>query len=93
MGCTSIQDENNSEKIILLKKLKETILHLIKSNPFYNISIKDFNKFMTSQKKYSFENISKNITDTYFKEDDIIYSIFKNVSSFSFSKFKCLFHS
>ena len=48
---------------------------------------------MTGQKKYSFENISKNITDTYFKEDDIIYSIFKNVSSFSFSKFKCLFHS
>ena len=93
MGCCSNKNENQSEKIILLKKLKEKVLQLIKANPFYSISIKDFNKFMAKQKTYSFENISKNITDTYIKEDDIIYSIFKNVSSFSYTKFKYLFHS
>ena len=93
MGGGSGKNENQSEKIILLKTLKEKVFQLIKNNPFYNISIKDFNKFMKAQKKYSFENISKNITNKYFKDDDIIYSIFKNVSSFSYSKFKCLFHS
>lgn len=95
MGCSSNKNEN--ERILILKKIKARILHLIKNNPFYNISTKDFTKFMSnesSKTNKTIESISKNIIITFFKEDDDINSfIFKNVVSFSYMKFRsrCLF--
>ena len=95
MGCTSSQNENQSEKIILLKNIKEKINQLIKINPFYNISIKEFNKFMKeNSKNNSIENIIKMIINTFSKEEyTIINSIIKNVIMFSHSKFKCIFRT
>ena len=96
MGCGSSKKENNSEKKILLRKIKDKVLKLIRSNPFYNISIKEFQKFMKeeSQKdnKKSIENLSKDIIDSFFKEENIINYVFKNVASFSYSKLRWLYN-
>ena len=94
MGCGSGYKENLSEKIILLKKVKSKVLQLIKSNSLYSISIKEFNKFMEEQsKKNSIETMSKSIISTFFKEDEEnTRNIFINVASFSYSKFKYIFH-
>lgn len=96
MGCGSSKKENNSEKKILLRKIKDKVLKLIRSNPFYNISIKEFQKFMKeeSQKdnKKTIENLSKDIIDSFFKEENIINYVFKNVASFSYSKLRWLYN-
>ena len=94
MGCGSSQNENQSEKIVLLKKIKSKVFGLIKNNPFFNISIKDFNNFMEeeSKKNNSIEEISKNIISEFFKEEEnIIDCIFKNVAQFSYSKLRYIF--
>ena len=95
MGCGSSKKENQSEKIILLKKIKEKVLNLIRENPFYNISLKEFQKFMKDEKEKSektIENISQDIIDSFFKEEEnIINYVFKNVALFSYSKLRWIF--
>ena len=96
MGCGSSQNENQSEKIILLKKIKQKVFELIKDNPFYNITIKSFKKFMKEklekkEEKYSIEIISKEIIKEFFEEENMSNFIFKNIASFSYSKFHCIF--
>ncbi len=94
MGCGSSQNENQSERIVILKKIKSKVLELIKNNPFFNISIKDFNNFMEeeSKKNNSIEEISKNIITEFFEEEEnIIDCIFKNVAKFSYSKLRYIF--
>ena len=94
MGCGSSQNENQSERIVILKKIKSKVLKLIKNNPFFNISIKDFNNFMEeeSKKNNSIEEISKNIITEFFEEEEnIIDCIFKNVAKFSYSKLRYIF--
>ena len=94
MGCGSSQNENQSERIILLKKIKSKILELIKNNPFFNIPIKDFNNFMLeeSKKNNTIEEISNNINNKFFEEEEnITKCIFKNVAQFSYSKFRYIF--
>ena len=91
MGCSSSQNEN--ERIILLKKIKAKIMQIIKRNPFYSLSVKDFNEFMENEVDKK-ENITKSITYTFFKEDDDInINIFNNVVSFAYKRFssRCLF--
>ena len=100
MGCGSSKKENNSEKIILLKKIKEKVQNLIEENPFYNISIKEFQNFMKEKEKekeqknnkITIENLSKNIIARFFKEENIINYAFKNVASFSYSKIRWLYN-
>ena len=96
MGCGSSQQEDQSEKLILLQKIKEKVTQLIKNNPFYTISVKDFDKFMKEESKKSLcsiENISKDIITSFFGEkDEITNYIFKTVVSFSYNKFKYVFH-
>ena len=96
MGCGSSKKENNSEKIILLKKIKEKVLNLIRGNPFYNISIKEFQRFMKDQtqkdNKKTIDNLSKDIIDSFFKEENIINYVFKNVAFFSYSKLRWLYN-
>ena len=94
MGCGSSQNENQSERIILLKKIKSKILELIKNNPFFNIPIKDFNNFMLeeSKKNNTIEEISNNINNKFFEEEENITDcIFKNVAQFSYSKLRYIF--
>jgi len=94
MGCGSSQNENQSERIVILKKIKSKVLELIKNNPFFNISIKDFNNFMEeeSKKNNSIEEISKKIITEFFEEEEnIIDCIFKNVAQFSYSKLRYIF--
>ena len=97
MGCGSYKKEDQSEKIILLQRIKEKVLQLIKNNPFYNISVKDFDKFMKEECKkniISVENLSKDIIKSFFhEEEDITNYIFKTISSFSYTKFKYVFHN
>ena len=94
MGCSSNQNESQSEKIILLKKIKLKVNQLIKENPFYNISIKDFNKFLKeNSKNNTIEVIIKKIIETFIKDENIINNIYKNVILFSNSKFKCIFRT
>lgn len=92
MGCSSSQNEN--DRILLLRKIKTKTLETIRKNPFYNISMKDFNKFMEEESDKNIENITKNVLYKFFEEDDYInINIFKNVVSFSFNRFhgRCLF--
>ena len=94
MGCGSSQNENQSDRIVLLKKIKSKVLELIKNNPFFNISIKDFDNFMEeeSKKNNTIEEISKNIIIKFFEEEEnIIDCIFKNVAQFSYSKLRYIF--
>ena len=97
MGCSSQKDENQSEQIILRSKLKERVLKLIKNNPLYHISTKDFDKFISEQEtKINTTKISKlteKIISEFFDEDEsiIIISIFQNIAYFASKKFKSIF--
>ena len=96
MGCSECKITNNDQRSNLIRKIKEKITILIKKNPFYDISTKNFDK---SLKKIVEENNNNNIDDIcdslitiYFGNSTrLIKKQFIDVIKFSVSKFKLLF--
>ena len=95
MGCSSNKIEHKSGKRTLLKKVKEKVLLLIEKNPFYNISLKEFKKYIKKDLKDEFnqkiEIITSKIINTFIKDDNEFNYIFLNVTTFAYSKFQNIF--
>ena len=104
MGCIDDSFENelklkSKEKRKHLKiELRDEIIQFIISNPFYEVHVKEFRKFLKSLKTEKEENkitkdyIMNGIIDTYFqKQKDINLYIFKTVINYSFNRFNSIF--
>jgi hypothetical protein len=103
MGCQTITQESDEKRL----KLRDEIVRLVTENPFYNVNIKDFRKFMKQFKgkeisvesemnedepKITKEYIMEKMIEKYLeKSEDAVIYIFTSVVNFSFERFSKVF--
>lgn len=96
MGCSSSHDDiDNSSANLRAWKVKDRILELIKLNPFYNLSLKQFKKLMNNYPDPNNIDLEAMITSI---QESIFLSkkktqkkLFHDVIIISFSKFHKIF--
>ena len=103
MGCLSdkleeeIKEKSKKAKIELVNELRHQIIQFIFHNPFYQVQVKDFRKFIKNIKNDNDSKITKDyilekIIDSYFEDpNDINSFLFRSVVNFSFEKFTYVF--
>ena len=97
MGCTSNPEEDRIKKHQMLTELRDTIINLISNNPFYNINIKDYRKFMHNLKSeiegdLTKEDILDKIIEKYFNNrSNMDIYIYKSVVELSLKYFSIIF--
>ena len=96
MGCSQRKIKTDDERNNILKKIKEKITTLIKKNPFYSVSTKNFDKslkkIVEENTNNNIENICNSLITVYFGSSTrLIKKQFIDVIKFSSTKFKLLF--
>ena len=106
MGCIDdsfereLKLKSKKKKEQLKTELRDEIIQFIISNPFYEVHVKEFRKFLKSLKNEEEEEDKINTTDyileriieTYFeKQSDINLFLFKTVINYSFKRFNSVF--
>ena len=97
MGCTSNPEEDRIKKHQMLIELRDTIINLISNNPFYNINIKDYRKFMHNLKSeiegdLTKEDILDKTIEKYFNNrSNMDIYIYKSVVELSLKYFSIIF--
>ena len=104
MGCLSdsleeeIKEKTKKQKLDLINELRHKIIQYIFHNPFYQVHVKDFRKFLknlrtNNDSKITKEYVIDNIIETYFEDpNDINLFLFKSVINFAFERFTLVFH-
>ena len=104
MGCLSdsleeeIKEKTKKQKLDLINELRHKIIQYIFHNPFYQVHVKDFRKFLknlrtNNDSKITKEYVLDNIIETYFEDpNDINLFLFKSVINFAFERFTLVFH-
>ena len=108
MGCSTVTQENEENKIEEKIAVRDEIVQLVTKNPFYNVHIKDFRKFMKQFKavpssevsepdedepQITKEYIMEKIIEKYLENSEEIYKyLFRSVVNFSFERFSKVFH-
>ena len=108
MGCSTVTQENEENKIEEKIAVRDEIVQLVTKNPFYNVHIKDFRKFMKQFKavpssevsepdedepQITKEYIMEKIIEKYLENNEEIYKyLFRSVVNFSFERFSKVFH-
>ena len=108
MGCIDdsfekeLKLKSKGQKEHLKTELRDIIIQFITTNPFYEVHLKEFRKFLKSLKneeKQEDKIITKDfildkIIETYFeKQSDINLFLFKTVINYSFYRFNSVFHN
>jgi len=108
MGCIDdsfekeLKLKSKGKKEHLKTELRDLIIQFITTNPFYEVHLKEFRKFLKSLKneeKQEDKIITKDfildkIIETYFeKQSDINLFLFKTVINYSFYRFNSVFHN
>ena len=96
MGCSSTLMKDERHKVQLKIDIRDEIIQTIFKNPFYNVHVKDFRKFMKNIQKKNELNITKDyimdlIIEKYIQNKSDIY-VFKTVVNFAFDKMNYVFH-
>ena len=96
MGCSSTLMKDERHKVQLKIDIRDEIIQTIFKNPFYNVHVKDFRKFMKNIQKKNELNITKDyimdlIIEKYIQNKSDIY-VFKSVVNFAFDKMNYVFH-
>ena len=103
MGCLSdkleeeIKEKSKKAKIELVNELRHQLIQFIFHNPFYQVQVKDFRKFIKNfqndnDSKITKDYILEKIIDSYFEDpNDINSFLFRSVVNFSFEKFTYVF--
>ena len=86
MGCSTVTQENEENKIEEKIAVRDEIVQLVTKNPFYNVHIKDFRKFMKQFKAVPSSEVSEpdedepQITKEYIMQngDVVIFKIGQN---------------
>jgi len=95
MGCSSMTKVDETPKYNFKNEIRDEIVQMVFRNPFYNVHVKDFRKFMKNIKEE--ENITKDyimqeMIEKYIEnEEDIHRFIFRSVVNFSFDRFTVVF--
>ena len=76
-------------------EIRDEIVQMVFRNPFYNVHVKDFRKFMKNikeEEKITKDFIMEEMIEKYIeKEEDIHRFIFRSVVNFSFDRFTVVF--
>ena len=95
MGCSSMTKVDETPKYNFKNEIRDEIVQMVFRNPFYNVHVKDFRKFMKNikeEEKITKDFIMEEMIEKYIEnEEDIHRFIFRSVVNFSFDRFSVVF--